>query len=212
MFSPMIITRNGDVIPRITDMDDILDYVYPVMLPLGSTPPEVVKGYESGLDGVEFIFYIPSDVGYIPVTKAICDHYGITAKELVIRAHASVHDMVMQDVCKMFGNAVPEELTMWAFSNTKRHHGSGLILSYDARLYISNTMKSDDIYIFPSSVHELILLRSEAVEHMGASAAELQDIVHQVNHDAVGAKEFLSNHVYRMHSVGQNILELKTVI
>ena len=212
MFSPMIITRNGDVIPRIDGLDDILDSVYPVMLPLGSTPHEVVKGYESGLAGVEFIFYIPSEVGYIPVTKAICDHYGITTAELVSRAHSAVHDIVMQDVCKLFGAAVPEELTMWAFSNTKRKHGSGLILSYDARMYISKTMKSDDIYIFPSSVHELVLLRSEAVEHMGASAAELQALVQQINLETVGEKEFLSNHVYRMHSVGQNILELDTVI
>ena len=50
-----------------------------------------------------------------------------------------------------------------------------------------------NLYILPSSIHELILLREEFAEY---SVQELKEMVHDVNESTVREEEFLSNNVY----------------
>jgi len=68
-----------------------------------------------------------------------------------------------------------------------------------SQLYLKDKIKDFadrcecNLYILPSSVHELILLREDFV---GDSPEELKEMVREVNETAVSEADFLSNNVY----------------
>lgn len=82
------------------------------------------------------------------------------------------------------------EMTMWVISNERKIDGAASML-YEDKLHNLAEKVGTDLYILPSSVHEVIAVSVE----MG-KPEELAQMVSEVNMDQVDISERLSNQVY----------------
>lgn len=89
----------------------------------------------------------------------------------------------------MLGEQEPER-TMWVISNESRIDGAASML-YEDKLHNLAERVGTDLYILPSSVHEVIAVSVEMGE-----PEELAQMVAEINMDQVDLSERLSNQVY----------------
>ncbi|MDO5403617.1 MAG: DUF5688 family protein, partial [Eubacteriales bacterium] len=80
---------------------------------------------------------------------------------------------------------------MYVLTNESKIHGAACILYEDVLRDFSDKL-GKDLYILPSSIHEVILLPKTA----DFSIDGLNSMVHEVNCDGVSDDEILSDHVY----------------
>lgn len=90
---------------------------------------------------------------------------------------------------QMIGEQEPE-MTMWVISNERKIDGAASML-YEDKLHSLAEKVGTDLYILPSSVHEVIAVSVEMGE-----PEELARMVSEVNMDQVDISERLSNQVY----------------
>lgn len=91
-------------------------------------------------------------------------------------------------------NDYPEswKLSMYVLSNDLRLNGATVLFYTDCLRQFASRIEKD-IFVLPSSIHEVLLVPiTDAM-----SAWDLRQIVEQVNHQLVSEEEILSNHVYR---------------
>ena len=88
----------------------------------------------------------------------------------------------------------PQELSypMYILTNRIRLHGAGCIL-YDGLLPSLAKTLGDDLYIIPSSIHEVLLIPSSVV----TDRRDLDAMIHEVNTTQVPDEEILSDHAYQ---------------
>ena len=95
-----------------------------------------------------------------------------------------------QEIADMMIAEIPPEQTMWVISNEKGINGAASML-YENELHELAESLESDLYILPSSVHEVIAVSSD----MG-SPEMLAQMVVEVNMQEVSLDERLSNQVY----------------
>lgn len=89
----------------------------------------------------------------------------------------------------MVGEQEPE-MTMWVISNERKIEGAASML-YEDKLHSLAEKVGTDLYILPSSIHEVIAVSVEMGE-----PEELAQMVSEINMDQVDLSERLSNQVY----------------
>lgn len=93
--------------------------------------------------------------------------------------------------------ALMQEPEMYILTNREIWYGAALILSEHIRKEMLKKMKTE-MYILPSSIHEVILLpKDESI-----SEQELLSKVQEINKTAVKEEEFLADHVYLLGKDG----------
>ena len=80
---------------------------------------------------------------------------------------------------------------MYVLTNQNKLNGASCIL-YEHLLELFADRLGADLYILPSSVHEVILIPATS----DTSFAELSRMVKEVNETQVSPEEILSDHVY----------------
>lgn len=80
---------------------------------------------------------------------------------------------------------------MYVLSNTERIHGAACIL-YGNLLEDVSKKLNDNLYVLPSSVHEMIIIPAA----FAGRASELKVMVEEINETQVEEEEILSNSVY----------------
>jgi hypothetical protein len=85
-----------------------------------------------------------------------------------------------------------EGISLYVLSNDIRLNGATVLFYTDCIQKFAAQMESD-IYILPSSIHEVLLI--PAGEHM--TGEDYRQIVEQVNEQLVAEADILSDHVYR---------------
>ena len=88
-------------------------------------------------------------------------------------------------------NEILDEELMWIISNDRRINGA-ISMLYEDKLHKLALEVDDDLYIFPSSTHEVIAIRASMGDPYGYA-----DMVAQINMTEVVLEERLSNQVYR---------------
>lgn len=84
-----------------------------------------------------------------------------------------------------------ESVPMYVITNKQRQYGACCILYQDAMKKISKQL-NDDLYILPSSIHEVIILPASATN----SPQDLPHMVRDINMTEVSPEEILSDCVY----------------
>lgn len=186
----------GDIF-RAYDRDYILCNLYPVMLPIKTAMPFMVKTYETGIEDVEIIYFVKTDAEPFPVTRHVCDHYSIEPIELERSANDIPYEIHMKHISKMHGIS-EDVLDMYAMTNGDSTYGAGLLVTDTGRQTICQFFQHDPVYIFPASVHEVILIPARCLEternrlhfkeHLKGLAIALADTDKEL---------VLSEHVYR---------------
>jgi hypothetical protein len=88
---------------------------------------------------------------------------------------------------------------MYVMTNREKINGAAEIL-FPENLDKLSAKFDSDIYIIPSSVHEIIAVSAE-----GKDASELQEMVNEVNMNEVSLEERLSNEVYHYDRIKGNL-------
>lgn len=116
----------------------------------------------------------------------------------------SLIDVVFEESCKMYPEFMleqikddiekikeSEQVQMDIFSNSCRLNGATCILYTDVlKAYAEE--KGSDIYILPSSIHELML----SPVHKNNDVTDLKELVNKANVTTVGLIDYLSDNVY----------------
>lgn len=94
-----------------------------------------------------------------------------------------------------------EEIPMYVLSNRSRSHGAACILYQNLIKNFADFLHKD-VYILPSSVHEVILIPAEETD----CQEKLSEMVREVNRTELDEEEILSDHVYLYSREKQDIL------
>ena len=104
-----------------------------------------------------------------------------------------LHDMVGQPWDEDL-EPLPEDDTIYVMTNLSRFHGANTILSHDALEMLADRLGTNDFYILPSSIHEVLAVRATDDTYQ---ARQLQVMVEEVNATQVAPDERLCNGVFR---------------
>lgn len=106
-----------------------------------------------------------------------------------------IRDMFMKDgmpseIADMMIGEIPDEQMMWVISNDRGINGA-ISMLYEDKLHNLAVELNNDLYIMPSSTHEVI-----AVSASMGDPYELAEMVAEINMEQVALDERLSNQVY----------------
>jgi len=89
----------------------------------------------------------------------------------------------------------PEVAPFYVLSNEKNLDGSCAVLSDSFMQKVAEKLVADELYLLPSSRHEMLAVNSNIVDN----PAELKNMVIEVNStpDVIRAEDFLSNSIYK---------------
>lgn len=135
------------------------------------------------------------------VNNAMCTMYGISFEELDAAAIANTKirgfnaSTISDILAELTGNdakdCAADELGMYVITNEARFNGANVML-FPEELEKIAVLLDDDLYILPSSIHEVI-----AVPVTCMNPYELAAMVSEINDKEVSDDEFLSDNVYR---------------
>lgn len=141
----------------------------------------------------------------IQLTKEHMDKVGMSRSEVFERAKMnigrkmeilSMREMLIQSMNvpeDLAGDVIPmDDDLMYILTTKDRRYGAACLLSDEAIDRITDVLGTDQFYILPSSVHEVILIRKRDV--MGSE--ELLDMVKSVNAEQVSPEEQLADAVF----------------
>lgn len=155
----------------------------------------------------------------IAIRNEHMDAWGVTPEEIHNLAMENSKELLpatvqsMNEIMReMFGNeGMPDEIVdmmfeempmnqqMYVISNQSKINGAAAMFYEDALSELAEKIGTD-LFILPSSVHEVIAVSAE----MG-SPEELANMVREVNGGEVSAEEQLSDHVYRFNAETRSI-------
>lgn len=141
------------------------------------------------------------EIGNIKITNKMLEMWGISAEELDNQAMDNMKTdgyqvkgmrCMLQETClEMMGDIVEEEdEVMYVLTNKEKYFGAAGIF-FCAELF-QKVIGTNNFYILPSSVHELILVKDDGECDM----QELNAMVRCVNEEQVDIDERLSDHEY----------------
>lgn len=132
------------------------------------------------------------------VTNDFCDAYSISREELDTAARGNTEKRgfcvySMASLLKGLSGAPEnmEKAPMWVLTNPAKFHGAVVMLYKDYLNSLADQQKSD-LYILPSSIHEVIAVPVNVIQ-----LDILKTMVCEINDTEVAADEVLSNNVYR---------------
>lgn len=152
---------------------------------------------------------IPDAAGSVIVTDSVAKLAGVTEEELFqcasknTRQISPVSIITIQELLFELMPLPPEmksmlaqekgpEENMWVITNENRYNGAVSML-YEESLHELAEEVGDDLFILPSSIHEVIAIPAGMAE---GNPAYLAEMVHDVNMGELELEERLSNSVY----------------
>jgi len=152
-----------------------------------------------------------------PVTKEMLKSWGITEEKLaedarnnsakILPAKYALIEGLLAMMTSNDGVHMPDPenfeqgISMIVVTNEAQIQGAAAMF-YDGLMDRLSDMAGCDLYILPSSKHEVIILPEKTVEDYHG----LEDIVYQVNNTVVDKEDWLSDHVYH-YDAKDKILE-----
>lgn len=157
-----------------------------------------------------FYIYLKEIGGTILIDHQLCKQWEIGMEELEQAAEANTPklqptrlqhmeklmiEIFGEDLMEFFGEEVAEgsekEQDMYVLSNDSRLYGAAAIL-FPGELQKIAERLDNDLYILPSSIHEVLLL--PVLEDVDLDC--LKEMVHEVNETSIVPEELLSDRVY----------------
>lgn len=132
------------------------------------------------------------------ITNEIITNYGIQTEELsAATSNGKYECMTMQELiaqnlgCEA-GGQIAEPVPMYVFTNSMNKYGAAVLTQPQYFRELAEKI-GRDLYILPSSIHEVIVIPADDFTHTD----ELRIMVHEINGSEVDEEDFLSDNVYR---------------
>lgn len=146
-------------------------------------------------------------LGVAKVTKQILEVWGVSETEVYKTAYANskFHAQTLESKMNALMGIVCEESEvsaagMYIVTNESCFHGAGAIVKTDEIQRIAE-MVGTDLYIIPSSIHELLLIGTDMI-----LKSEVEEMVASVNDSEVAPEERLSYSVYRYDRKSRDVV------
>lgn len=141
----------------------------------------------------------------IPVTNAMLQRWGVDDARIFTDAMLNTRNImgecirplkeVIEDLLKGLSPEMDasgdDRLPMYVLTNLWKRNGAICILYGDAVKELADTLDSD-LYVIPSSIHEMILVPAE----QGISREELDTLIREINETELAKDDVLSDHSY----------------
>lgn len=156
--------------------------------------------------------------GHIVIHKHHLNMWNVTQEDIVEAAEKNMMEQpldirniinILDEACKIVGKDLPEEekespLISMRYKDLK--FGAAAICNTNALRKISEEHGNKDIFILPSSIHEILLLLSDGEDEI-EKAIKLEDVVYEVNNNTLTNEDILSYNVY-IYRYKTNIVEI----
>lgn len=106
---------------------------------------------------------------------------------------------------EMLNDISQDHIAMYVVTSTKRLNGSYYITDRESLIEVAQQIKSDEFYILPSSIHELIVI---PINEKMNGEEELLAMVKEVNKTELAPDEILADNVYIFNAKSE---ELRTI-
>ena len=146
--------------------------------------------------------------GSIAITDEMASNWGVSEEELWDEAFVNTQKLFPAKITGMtgllesmgcpLGDDIPDDLPMLVATNEANTNGAGVIFYDDVLTQLTDRL-GEKIFILPSSVHEVIAIADDG----GHEAAELLEMVKEINRTSVEENEVLSDSVYRYERGGE---------
>ena len=201
-FTTMEPTPSNIMTTHETIRDTILKQIYPVLVPTCRTRDDIVTMRIDGMEGVRVVFLIVGIKQLLSKTTQL--KYRITPQDIANAVNRNQYKYTFATMSETLNlPAFPDEMPMYILTNAEMNYGAGLIMNNSVLRHILDKM-NEDVYILPSSVHELIVLPASFVDDV----KYLTDMVHSINLSCVDPKDRLSNDVYK---VDYTTMKIRTI-
>lgn len=176
-----------------TTRDDILQHIYPVLVHESRVNPDVVSLKIDGIVGLRVVFMLLQTRQLLSKTTQL--KYRIKPSDLINALNRNDYNFTFSKMSELLGISCSsdEDLPMYVLTNSSQNCGSGLIMNNRILRHILDTV-GEDIYVLPSSIHELIIIPSSFSD----DEKYLTNMVHDINQNIVEPQERLSNDIYRV--------------
>lgn len=174
-----------------TTRDDILQHIYPILVHQSRVSSDVVALRIEGLTGLRVMFMLTQTKQLLSKTTQL--KYRIKPSDLVESLNRNPYKYKFAKMSELLGLDHQDDMKMYVLTNSEQHLGSGLIVHNKILRHILDEIE-EDIYILPSSLHELIIIPSSVVDDESC----LPRMVHEINTNEVEPKDRLSDDAYRV--------------
>lgn len=150
-----------------------------------------------------YIIYVDCNnegFGSVKITYPLMERFDVSVEELDYHARINTPQFFPVEFCSMVDvlrgflgdmQDVPAGPEMWVLSNEKKDYGASTLLYENVLREISNTLQSS-LYVIPSSVHELIILKASK----DCDTLKLGMLIREVNQTELSQEELLSDTLY----------------
>ena len=148
-----------------------------------------------------------------PVTDALMERYQISIEELHEQAMKNTPELLPPKIANMrtvlaemvgLGDylmdglaleGLPVDAPMYVITNERNMNGAINVFFPEVMEQIGDMLQSDQIYVLPSSIHEVIVIPDNGT----MSYHEMEEMVQQINGSMVAESEVLSHHVMHLY-------------
>lgn len=96
---------------------------------------------------------------------------------------------------------------LYVLTNRQKVHGAAVILYPQTLLYVAEQLQSD-FYILPSSIHEVLVLRSDKIQNRQNEGKILHEMISDINNTQLGAEEVLSDYPYYYSLEAKKLMQI----
>lgn len=201
-FTTMEPTPSNIMVTHETIRDTLLKQIYPVLIPESRTRDDIVAMRIDGMENIRVVFMIVGIKQLLSKTTQL--KYRITPKDIASAVNRNQYRYKFATMAETLNlPAFPDEIPMYILTNHDMNYGAGLIMNRSILRHILDTM-NEDVYILPSSTHELIVIPSSFAD----DTKYLTDMVHSINLSCVEPKDRLSNDIYK---VDYTTMKIRTI-
>ncbi len=159
------------------------------------------KPFTQVADDLVAIYYVKlGDCATATVTNNLLKAWGITQETLHGIALSNLADTcAFEDIMSVLGQSdssdIPDDVSndhmMYVLTNMSRTYGASLCMSDDVMDHVATILGTHDIFVVPSSIHELILLPAADLD-----PEMLKGMIADVNENQVDPLDRLSDNLY----------------
>lgn len=165
--------------------------------------------YFDFMDLIGVFHYKMGETASVRVTYALAEMIGVTLEELKAAGMRNTEkDKKVMPLAQMMNNLAPGNddafeggVPLWVFTNREAYFGASIMLIADPFEELSQKLETD-LFILPSSKHEVLVLPKEQGDEAGLSG-----MVREINGSVVSGEDFLSDTIYQ-YTRGSGVIDI----
>lgn len=165
--------------------------------------------YFDFMDLIGVFHYKMGETASVRVTYALAEMIGVTLEELKAAGMRNTEkDKKVMPLAQMMNSLAPGNddafeggVPLWVFTNREAYFGASIMLIADPFEELSQKLETD-LFILPSSKHEVLVLPKEQGDEAGLSG-----MVREINGSVVSGEDFLSDTIYQ-YTRGSGVIDI----